>query len=143
MSERVVVGIGVGLVAAVLVFGDVPARAQPVEGSDPCAHAYGRDLTNCWAREVERSERKMDKLYRALRERLPKEASKSLEKAQKLWLEFREAHLRTQYGVKSPVRTWGLDYPICLSISRVALNRARARQLQRLLEPDEETLCPL
>jgi uncharacterized protein YecT (DUF1311 family) len=134
---------GVGLIVAVLVFMDAPVRAQAVKEPDPCAHAYGRDLTDCWAREVERTEDEMNRVYRILRERLPSQASKSLEKAQKLWLEFRKAHLGTQYGIESPVRTWGLDYPICLSISRVAVNRARTRELQRLLEPDDETLCPL
>jgi uncharacterized protein YecT (DUF1311 family) len=137
------VAVGVGFFVAVLVLGDAPAGAQSVEEPDPCGHAYGRDLTDCWVREVERTEVEMNRVYRILRKRMPDRASKSLEKAQKLWLEFREAHLRTQYGVESPVRTWGLDYPICLSISRVALIRARTRELQRLLEPDDETLCPL
>jgi uncharacterized protein YecT (DUF1311 family) len=135
--------VGVGVVVAVLVFGEAPVRAQSAAEPDPCAHAYGRDLTDCWSREVERSEGEMNRVYHALQKRLPKRASKGLEKAQKLWLEFREAHLRTQYGVESPVGTWGLDYPICLSISRVALNRARTGELRRLLEPDDETLCPL
>ena len=125
------------MVVVVLVFGSAPTGGQWFEEPDPCAHAYGRDLTNCWAREVERSEDEMNALYRVLRERLPDRASKNLEKAQKLWLEFRDAHLKTQYGVESPVRTWGLDYPVCLSISRVTLNRARTRELRRpsLLPP--------
>jgi uncharacterized protein YecT (DUF1311 family) len=126
-----------------VVLASVPLSAQPQVEPDPCTHAYGRDLTDCWAREVERSDDEMNRVYRDLRKRLPNRASKGLEKAQKLWLEFREAHLATQYGVKSPTRTWGLDYPICLSISRVALNRARTQELRRLLEPDDETLCPL
>jgi uncharacterized protein YecT (DUF1311 family) len=137
------VAVGFGLVAAAFVFTCAPVRAQSEADPDPCTHAYGRDLTNCWAREVERTDEEMSRAYLALRERLPSRASKHLEKAQELWLEFREAHLRTAYGVESPRRTWGLDYPICLSISRVALNRARTRQLRRLLEPDDETLCPL
>lgn len=140
LFQRVAVRVGLFVV---FVCGAAPARAQSLEEPDPCRHAYGPDLADCWAREVRRSEEEVNLLYRALRERLPKRASKSLEKAQKLWLEFRQAHLRTQYGIENPVRTWGLDYPICLSISRVTLNRARARELRRLLEPDEETLCPL
>ena len=95
------------------------------------------------AREAERADEEMSQLYLALRDRLPKRASQSLEKAQKLWLEFRDAHLQTVYGVESPTRTWGLDYPICLSMSRVTLTRARTRQLRKIAEPDEETLCPL
>ncbi len=141
MFQRVAVR--VGLVVAVLVITPAPVRAQPATEPDPCAHAYGRDLTDCWTREVARSDAEMNRVYLALRKRLPSRASKGLEKAQKLWLKFREAHLRTQYGVESPMRTWGLDYPICLSISRVALNRSRTQELRRLLEPDDESLCPL
>jgi uncharacterized protein YecT (DUF1311 family) len=85
----------------------------------------------------------MNRLYLALRDRLPRRASRALEKAQELWLEYRDAHLQTLYGVESPTRTWGLDYPICLSMSRVTLTRARTRQLRKIAEPDEETLCPL
>jgi uncharacterized protein YecT (DUF1311 family) len=142
LFQRIAVGVELVVVALVLL-GDAPARAQSLEEPDPCAHAYGGDLIDCWAREAERTEAEMNRVVRVLQQRLPDKAAKSLRKAQKLWLEFREAHLSTQYGVESPVRTWGPDYPICLSISRAALNRARTRELQRLLEPDEETLCPL
>jgi hypothetical protein len=32
---------------------------------------------------------------------------------------------------------------MCLSIARTSLIRGRTRQLQRLLEPDEDTIRPL
>jgi len=136
------VALGVGSLASVLL-ASAPLGAQPEAEPDRCAHAYGPDLSPCWAREAERVDEKMQEVVLALREKLPKRAWKSLGKAQEHWLEFRDAHLQTLYGVESPTKTWGLDYPICLSISRVALTRARARELLRILEPDEETLCPL
>ena len=138
--RRVTAG-AVGL-ASLLLCGD-PLAARPEVEPDPCAHAYGSDLTPCWAWEAERADEEMTRVYIALRRRLPARASESLEKAQEHWLEFRDAHLQTQYGVESPVRTRGLDYPICLSMSRVAVTRARTRELQRILQPDEESLCPL
>ena len=133
---------GAGALACVLL-GSMPLGSQPAGEPDPCAHAYGPDLSPCWAREAERADDEMQEVVLALRKELPKRASKSLEKAQEHWLEFRDAHLQTLYGVESPTKTWGLDYPICLSMSRVALTRARTRELLRILEPDEETLCPL
>ena len=137
---RGLVVVGLGGLALLTPAG---AESQDLLEPDPCAHAYGPDLRGCWAREAERADEEMNQLYLALRDRLPKRALQSLEKAQELWLEFRDAHLQTLYGVESPTRTWGLDYPICLSISRVTLTRARTLQLRRLAEPDEQTLCPL
>jgi uncharacterized protein YecT (DUF1311 family) len=136
------VSLGAGALACVFLAS--PPPAVPSEGEpDPCAHAFGPDLNPCWAREAQHANDEMQEVVQALREKLPKRASKSLEKAQKHWLEFRDAHLQTLYGVESPTKTWGLDYPICLSMSRVALTRARTRELLRILEPDEEALCPL
>ena len=129
------------LASALLASGPLAARAA--DEPDPCAHAYGPDLGPCWAREAERADEEMQEVVLALRKKLPKRASKSLEKAQEHWLEFRDAHMQTLYGVESPKRTWGLDYPICLSMSRFALTRARTRELLRILELDEEALCPL
>jgi uncharacterized protein YecT (DUF1311 family) len=128
----------------VLVFASTTVRAQSGAEPDPCAHAFGQsDLGACWAREAERADDEMNQVYLALRKKLPKRGAKSLEKAQKLWKEFREAHLGTLYGVESPRATYGREYPICLSISSTTLTRARIRELRRLLEHDGETVCPL
>ncbi len=128
----------------VLVFASTTVRAQSGAEPDPCAHAYGQsDVSACWAREAERADEEMTQVYLALRKRLPKRAAKSLKKAQKLWEEFREAHIGTLYGVENPRATYGREYPICLSISRTAFTRARTRELRRLLEHDGETVCPL
>ena len=137
------VGLGVGLFAGVLLV-STPAGAQPELEPDPCAHAYGpTDLGACWAREAERAEEEMNGVYRALHQKLPGRAAKSLEKAQGFWLEFLEAHLGTLYGVESPRAKWGRDFPMCLSISRTTLIRGRTRELQRLLEPAADMICPL
>jgi uncharacterized protein YecT (DUF1311 family) len=120
------------------------AGAQTELDPDPCAHAHGAiDVGACWAREAERAEDEMNGAYETARHQLPGRAAESLEKAQKLWREFLEAHLRTLYGVESPTSKWGRDFPICLSISRTTLIRARTREIRRLLEPDEDTICPL
>jgi uncharacterized protein YecT (DUF1311 family) len=132
-----------GALAGVLLAA-MPLAAQPLAEPDPCAHVHGpTDLAVCWAREAERAEVEMNGVYRTLREKLPGRAAKSLEKAQGLWLEFLEAHLGTLYGVESPRARWGREFPMCLSISRTTLIRGRTRELRRLLEPDEDTICPL
>ncbi len=139
---------GAALVAAgvvgVIALGGTPGRAQSEEEPDPCDHIYGQiALANCWAREAERADEEMNHAYLALLHRLPKRGARSLEKAQKLWLEFRKAHLGTLYGVDDTAAVYGRDYRVCLSISIVALTRARTRDLLRILEPDDDTVCPL
>jgi uncharacterized protein YecT (DUF1311 family) len=141
MARSVAMGAG-GLVCFFLA--NVPLGAQPEEELDPCADVFGQqDLNACWAREVERAEEELNQVYLALRQKLPPRGAESLDNAQKLWLEFREAHIGTLYGVESPAATYGRDYPMCLSISRTALTRARTRQLRRLLDREDETVCPL
>jgi uncharacterized protein YecT (DUF1311 family) len=105
---------------------------------------YGQtDLNSCWSREAERSETEMKQVYLTLLQRLPERAAEGLKEGQELWEKFREAHLKTLYGVERPTATWGREYPMCLSISRTLLNRERTQQLRRILKPDEETICPL
>jgi uncharacterized protein YecT (DUF1311 family) len=138
---RVAMGAG-GL--ACLLLASVPLAAQPEEELDPCADVFGQqDLNACWAREVERAEDELNQVYLALRQKLPPRGAESLDKAQKLWLEFREAHIGTLYGDESPAETYGREYPMCLSISRTTLTRARIRQLRRVLEREDESVCPL
>ncbi len=137
------VALGMGGLASVLL-ASLPLGAQSELEPDPCAHVYGAtDLGTCWAREADRAEEEMNRVYLAAHQGLPKRAAESLEKAQKLWVEFRDAHLGTLYGVESPRAKWGRDFPVCLSISRTTLTRERTRELRRLLEPDEDTICPL
>ena len=131
------------IVLSLLLTG-TPLAAQSLEDPDACAHVYGQgDLNSCWAREAERTEAEMNQVYLALRQKLPERAGEGLEEAQELWEKFREAHIRTLYGVDSPAVTWGREYPMCLAISRTILNRERTRQLRRILEENEDTICPL
>ena len=140
-SRRVAAGVGA---LAFILLGGAPNAAQEDAEPDPCAHVYGQgDLSACWAREAGRADKEMNQVYLVLRKTLPKRGAKSLEKAQKLWEEFREAHIGTLYGVEDPRATYGREYSMCLSISRTALTRARTRELRRLLERDDETVCPL
>jgi uncharacterized protein YecT (DUF1311 family) len=134
--------LGAGLLSLLLA---TTAGAAGLESPpDPCAHVYGQsDLNSCWAREAERSEEEMNQVYLLLLQKLPERAAEGLKDAQEAWETFREAHLRTLYGVESPSARWGREYPMCLSISRTLLNRERTEQLRRILEPDEETICPL
>lgn len=143
-------GIALVLVAAagVLVLGSVPLRAQQAEAlqegePDPCAYATRQgELNTCWAREAERADIEMRQAYETLLETLPSGPARNLKKAQKLWLQFRDAHLGTLYGAPEARATYGPEYPMCLSIARLELARDRTRELKRLLHPDKEGLCP-
>jgi uncharacterized protein YecT (DUF1311 family) len=136
-------GLGAAIVGAVVLLLPPRARAQAAEPG-PCDGAVGLDeLSLCWTREVQRAEVAMHEVYRDLHEKLPKRAAEGLERAQKLWLEFRDAHMTTLYGVDDPIAQWGRNYPICVLISQYVLTRARTRELQRILEPDKQAACPL
>jgi uncharacterized protein YecT (DUF1311 family) len=137
-GARKVVAVGALVLAGISL--PAPGEDEP----DPCAGVVGhRELSACWSREVERAGAEMDRTYAALLEKLPPRGAASLEKAQKLWLRFRDAHVATMYGVDDPFATYGPDYPICLSISRYVLTRDRTKELRRLLDPDREAICPL
>jgi len=127
-----------------VVLGQRPLCAQQQEEPDPCAGATVQsDANTCWAREAERADDEMKQAYLALLQKLPSRLAENLKKAQKLWLEFRDAHVATLYGAPHPLTTYGPEYAMCLSIVRWELARDRTRELRRLLRPEEGGVCPL
>lgn len=121
-----------------------PVAAQPaVEEPSPCAGTVTLgDTSRCWAREAERADVEMRQAYLAALEKLPKRAAGSLRRAQKLWLDFRDAHTSTVLGDENAL-TYGPEYSVCLSILRWRLARRRTEELKKLLQPDDESMCPL
>jgi uncharacterized protein YecT (DUF1311 family) len=137
-GARVVVAMGVALL------GHLPVQAQGVDEPEPCGYTVRLGEANaCWAREAERADVEMRRAYLTALAKLPSPAAEALKRAQKLWLEFRDAHLATLFGVPNPVATYGAEYPMCLSIARWRLTRDRTRELKRLLQRDEDDVCPL
>jgi uncharacterized protein YecT (DUF1311 family) len=139
-GARVVVA---GAIGAVLL-GHGPLRAQEVDEPEPCTSTVRLGQAQaCWAREAEHADVEMRQAYLTALAGLPSRAADALKKAQKLWLEFRDAHVATLFGVPDPVATYGPEYPMCLSIARWRLTRDRTRELKRLLRRDEDDVCPL
>jgi uncharacterized protein YecT (DUF1311 family) len=135
-----VVAVAVGAV----VLGRGPLRAQGAEEPEPCSSTVRLgDANRCWAREAERADSEMTQTYLAAVDKLSRPVAEKLKKAQKLWLEFRNAEVAALFGEANPRGTYGPEYPMCVSIARWKLARARTRQLKRLLQPDEDSLCPL
>jgi uncharacterized protein YecT (DUF1311 family) len=141
------VGNGTGVVVALaigtLVLARGPARAEEVDEPDPCRAAVRLgDVNRCWAREAERADSEMKQLFLTALEKLPHRTAENLKKAQKLWEDFRDAHIAVLMGDTKPL-TDGPDYTVCLSILKWRLARDRTEELRRILEPDDESLCPL
>jgi uncharacterized protein YecT (DUF1311 family) len=141
------VGNGTGFVVALaigtLVLARGPARAQEMDEPDPCRDTVRLgDVNKCWAREAERAGSEMKQLYLTALEKLPHRQAENLKKAQKLWEEFRDAHIGVLMGDSNPL-TNGPDYAVCLSILRWRLARERTAELKRILKPDDESMCPL
>jgi uncharacterized protein YecT (DUF1311 family) len=134
----------VSLAVCAVVLGHRPLCAQQEDEPDPCARATRQSEANtCWAKEAERADDEMKQAYVALLQKLPSRLADNLKKAQKLWLEFRDAHVASLYGAPNPLATYGPEYSMCLSIARWELARDRTRELRRLLRPDEGGVCPL
>ncbi len=118
------------------------ARLQAQDGEpDPCASTVTHgELKTCWAREVSRAETEMKQAYAALRASLPPRQRDALERAQRLWLEFRDAHVKALYG-----EGWSdPDRFTCALIAQRQLMRARSAELARMLRDSGDDLaCPL
>jgi uncharacterized protein YecT (DUF1311 family) len=137
-------GLVVALAVGTLVLGSGRARAQEPDEPDPCKDTVRLgDANRCWAREAERADSDMRQLYLTILEKLPRRTVDNLKKAQKLWEDFREAHVSVLMGESNPLRTYGPEYPMCVSILRWRLARGRTEELRRILKPDNESMCPL
>lgn len=120
------------------------ALAQQTEGPDPCDSVVGRaDTGACWAREAENAEAGMREAYDALLKKLPPRAAAALTRAQKAWLEARDAHLALLHAAANPGNRHSWEDSICSAIARRELTLQRTRALKRLAEPAQDEACPL
>ncbi len=136
-------GIPLALVLCLGAIGAVPLRAQSADEPDPCADAVGGSEQNqCWVRQAEHADAEMKQALDALVAKLPSGAAGELKKAQKAWLDFREAHLAMLYTATNPKRVHSTDASICNTIARWQLARQRTREMRRLLTPAADEACP-
>jgi uncharacterized protein YecT (DUF1311 family) len=123
-----------------LLLGAARLHAQDGE-PDPCASTLTHGaLKLCWAREVDRAEKEMNEAYGAALASLPRPRADDLKRAQKLWVQFRDAHVRALYGEMSH----DTERFTCALIAQRQLTRGRTAELKRMLRDtsDDET-CPL
>jgi uncharacterized protein YecT (DUF1311 family) len=146
-----------GLAIAVITVAGVPglgaaatprpaavATAQPAEEPDPCADVAGRaEVSSCWAREAERAEAEMRVAYEALLRKLTGRAADALRKAQKAWVDAREAQLALHFAIANPEGRHNWDDSICDAIARRELTRQRTQVLKRLARPAADDACLL
>ncbi len=136
-------GLGVAIAIGALVLALGAARAQEGDEPDPCKDTKTMgDTARCWAKEADHAETEMRQTYLTAVEKLPHRTAENLKKAQKLWEDFREAHISVLMG-GSTVLSDGPDYAVCLCILRRRLAQERTEELKRILKPDDESMCPL
>ncbi|HVO09852.1 MAG TPA: lysozyme inhibitor LprI family protein [Vicinamibacteria bacterium] len=112
------------------------AGAQVGDEPDPCADAVGPiDQGACWTQEADTADTQMREALDALVAKLPAKGAAEARKAQKAWLEYREAHLAMLYAVENADGRHPIDRLTCAAIARRQLALARTRELQRLLRP--------
>lgn len=125
-------------VAVCLAGGGRHACAQATDEPDPCADAVGPSSEGgCWQQQADAADALMNETVDALVAKLTPKGAAELKRAQKLWLEFRQAHLAVLYAVGNPDGTRRMDGLTCAAIARRQLALARTRELKRLLRPME------
>jgi uncharacterized protein YecT (DUF1311 family) len=137
------IGLLVAVAIGALVLGRGAARAQEGDEPDPCKGTKTMGETaKCWGREADHADSDMKQTYLTLLEKLPHRSAENLKKAQKLWEDFRDAHVSVLMGGSNALSD-GPDYAVCLCIIRWRLARERMEELKRILKPDDESMCPL
>jgi uncharacterized protein YecT (DUF1311 family) len=140
---RNAIGVVLAVAVVAIVLGRGLARAQDGDEPDPCKETRTMgDTARCWAREADHADSDMKQLYFTALEKLPHRTAESLKKAQKLWEDFRDAHITVLMGDSNALKG-GPDYAVCLCILRWRLARERSEALKRILKPDDESMCPL
>ncbi len=121
------------------------AGTQAVDEPDPCADAVGSaEVSGCWSLQADKADMQMKEALDALLAKLPAKGAAEARKAQKAWLEYREAHLTMLYAIENADGTRRMDGLTCAAIARRQLAHARTRELKRLLRPSEaDEVCRL
>ena len=141
MRRAIVIVFAAG--GAALVLGRGLAWAQVGAEPDPCKDTRTMGETaRCWAREADHADSEMRQTYLTAVEKLPHRSAENLKKAQKLWEDFRDAHISVLMG-NTTALSGGPEYAVCLCILRWRLARERTGELKRILKPDDESMCPL
>lgn len=98
------------------------------------------DMRACYCDEYKKHDGELNRLYQEVvkRHKADKKAVARIQSAQKAWLEFRDAHLKTVFPES------GLDgsaQPMCHCILLAEMTLDRIKQLKYLLDPTEGDLC--
>ena len=133
--------IAIFVAAGVALPGGVPGRTQKRSAADPCASASTQlEMNECAGREYKKADAEMNKVYKALMAKRDLEGQGALREAQRLWLQFRDAHLQAIYPSSDP-RAYGSVHPMCVAIILAQLTAERTKHLKRMLEPKEGDVC--
>jgi len=130
--------VGVAAVCGLMALGQGAQRAgtQAIDEPDPCVDTVGPvDLGGCWAQEADKADLQMKEALDSLVAALPSKGAAEARRAQKAWLEYREAHLTMLYAIGNRDGTHRMDGLTCAAIARRQLAQARTRELKRLLRP--------
>ena len=139
------VRVAAGCVLMSLGLGARPAGTQVANEPDPCGDAASDgEQGACWNQEADKADLQMKEALDALLAKLPARGAAELKKAQKAWLEYREAHLTMLYTVDNPDGRRRVDGLTCAAIARRELALSRTRELKRLLKPPaDDEICRL
>ncbi len=120
------------------------AGSQFASEPDPCGDAVSSSEQGaCWTQEVDKADLQMKEALDALVAKLPAKGAAEAKRAQKAWLEYREAHLAMLYAVENAAGAARIDGLTCAAIARRQLAVGRTRELRRLLTPVADEACRL
>ena len=101
------------------------------------------DLNRHADRRARVADSTLDVLFRQVeaRYRTDSVALRKLRVAQRAWIAFRDAEIEATYPAEEKQRAYGSVFPMCVSMVREELTRARIAQLRATLHPVHGDVC--
>jgi uncharacterized protein YecT (DUF1311 family) len=118
------------------------AAAQTNKTQADCTSSPNQgDLNDCAVAKAKSADQEMNRVYRALLAKYKKNAKAVavFRAAQRAWLRYKDAELRTYGGFSST--ELGSVYPMCASLRDEEITRERIKWLRAALEQAEGDVC--
>ena len=117
-----------GMLFAALLLAGIPARAQHMNEKDsPCAGIAGTaDLVDCLSKAKDSSDAKLNSLYKNLRQKLDPSDAERLTRAQRLWIQYRDANCSAERELYDRGTAAWPAYLACFE----AMTRMRTKELE-------------
>ena len=107
-----------------------------------CSYSFSQSQSDMNKEEQQKflvAEKELNQVYQQILNEYKDDTAftKNLRASQRLWLQFRQAEMKTMYPDREP-GFYGSIYPMCLSIYKTELTEERVKKLKKWLDGQEE-----